>query len=111
MTLASPRIRVPSTARPGETITIRTLLSHPMESGLRADPTGGRVPRRIIHRFTCSFDGEIVLVCDLEPGMAANPFFEFQVTVERSGTFRFVWEEDGGDTVEAQAAIDVTPAP
>ncbi|WP_181704185.1 thiosulfate oxidation carrier complex protein SoxZ [Chthonobacter albigriseus] len=102
-----PRIKVPERARAGERITIRTLVSHPMESGLRADQSGGRIARRILNRFVCSFEGEVVLSCELEPAMAANPYFEFTVTVTRSGSFRFEWHEDGGAVIEAEAHIEV----
>ena len=35
--MTQPRIRVPSPARQGEVIEIKTLLSHPMETGHRRD--------------------------------------------------------------------------
>ena len=104
---AAPRVKVPATAAPGEVITIRTLLSHPMESGFRLGEDGARVPRRIIARFLCTFEDETVLDVELEPAMAANPFFAFDVVASRSGTFRFRWIEDGGDAVEAEAALTV----
>ena len=107
MSLARPRVKLPSTARPGEVVAIRCLLSHPMESGLRQGPDGTRVPRSIVRRFECRFEGETVLACDLEPGMAANPFFDFSVRVEKSGTFRFHWISDDGEEAVAEAAIQV----
>lgn len=108
MISSRPRVKLPATARSGEVISIRTLLSHPMESGFRLGPDGIRVPRSIVHRFVCSFEGEVVLACDLEPGMAANPFFDFTVRVERSGTFRFVWTSEDGDEATAEASVVVT---
>ncbi|SON55016.1 putative secreted protein [Hartmannibacter diazotrophicus] len=91
------RVRLPDTITAGESFPIRTLISHPMETGFRRDSrTGERIPRRIIHRFECSFDGETVFTCDLGPSMAANPYLEFEARIEHGGTFRFVWVEDGG---------------
>lgn len=107
MPLSQPRVRLPETARPGETIRIRTLIGHPMESGFRLGPDGARVPRDIIVRFECSFEGEPVVACVLEPAIAANPFFEFSVKVVRSGVFRFRWTDDVGETVTAEAGITV----
>lgn len=102
-----PRIRLPQTARPGERITVRILLMHPMESGLRLGPDGARVPRRIVHRIACSFDGAPLLAMDCEPGVAANPWLEFEMTARRSGTFRVVFSEDGGAETTAEAALTV----
>ena len=51
-----PRVRVPKTAAIGEEITIKTLISHKMESGQRKDGDGNVIPRSIINRFTADFN-------------------------------------------------------
>ncbi|MBI1209306.1 MAG: NAD(P)/FAD-dependent oxidoreductase [Azospirillum sp.] len=43
-----PRIQVPAVAAPGQIITIKTLISHPIETGLRRDAEGRVIPRRLI---------------------------------------------------------------
>ena len=48
-----PRIKVPKQASAGEAITIKTLISHKMETGLRKDADGNKIPQSIINRFTC----------------------------------------------------------
>ena len=52
-----PRVKVPKTAAAGDSITIKTLISHKMESGQRKDKEGNVIPRSIINRFTCDFNG------------------------------------------------------
>ena len=103
----TPRLRVPKQANKGEVIEIKTLISHVMESGLRRDEDGKLVPRKIINRFTCEFNGRPVFACDLEPAMAANPYLQFTAKVEESGTFRFSWTDDDGTTVTAEETITV----
>ena len=93
----TPRIRVPRDAAAGETITIKTLISHPMESGQRKDSDGNTIPRSIINRFTCDFNGENVIDVTLEPAISTNPFLEFQAIVPEAGTFTFTWYDDDGD--------------
>jgi sulfur-oxidizing protein SoxZ len=93
----TPRIRVPRDAAAGETITIKTLISHPMESGQRKDSDGNTIPRSIINRFTCDFNGENVIDVTLEPAISTNPFLEFQSVVPEAGTFTFTWYDDDGD--------------
>ena len=56
-----PRVKVPKTAAAGDTITIKTLISHKMESGQRKDDDGNTIPRSIINRFTADFNGENVI--------------------------------------------------
>ena len=93
----TPRIRVPRDAAAGDTITIKTLISHPMESGQRKDSDGNTIPRSIINRFTCDFNGENVIDVTLEPAISTNPFLEFQSVVPEAGTFTFTWCDDDGD--------------
>jgi sulfur-oxidizing protein SoxZ len=107
MTTPTPRARVPASARPGEIVTLRALLTHPMESGFRRDADGALVPRKIARRFECSFEGRPVFTVDLEPFVSANPFFEFRARVERSGSFRFVWTDDDGAVYTLEQAIEV----
>jgi hypothetical protein len=54
---SKPRIKVPKSAKAGEVITIKTLISHEMESGQRKDKEGKSIPRKIINKFTCSSKG------------------------------------------------------
>lgn len=103
-----PRVRVPKTASAGEAIQIKTLISHPMESGQRKDSDGNTIPRSIINRFTVDFEGENVIDVTLEPAISTNPYFEFEATVPASGTFLFTWYDDDGDVYTEEKAITVS---
>lgn len=102
-----PRVRVPRDATAGEVITIKTLISHPMESGQRKDGDGNIIPRSIINRFTCTFNGENVIDVTLEPAISTNPYFEFESIVPESGTFEFTWYDDDGDVYTETKEIAV----
>lgn len=103
-----PRVRVPRSASAGDTITIKTLISHPMESGQRKDSDGNPIPRSIINRFTCEFEGESVIDVTLEPAISTNPFMEFQSVVPASGTFTFTWYDDDGSVYTEAKDIAVS---
>lgn len=102
-----PRVRVPGSAKAGEVITIKTLISHPMESGQRKDDEGNTIPRHIINRFICQFNGETVVDVDMEPAISSNPYFEFKATVPESGEFQFTWHDDDGSVYELSKSITV----
>ena len=68
-----PRVKVPKSAAAGETITLKTMISHKMESGQRKDSDGNKIPRSIINRFTCDFNGQNVIDVTLEPAISTNP--------------------------------------
>jgi sulfur-oxidizing protein SoxZ len=92
----TPRVQVPSAAAGGEVFSVKTLISHPMETGLRHDDQGNVIPRKIVNKFTCRHNGVVVFSVDLHEAMAANPFIEFYLRATESGRLEFVWEEDGG---------------
>ncbi len=100
-----PRVKVPKTAAAGSAITIKTLISHKMESGRRKDKEGNFIPRSIINRFTCEFNGQSVIDVTMEPAISTNPFFEFDATVPEAGEFKFTWYDDDGDVYEAVKAV------
>ena len=75
MATAKPRIKIPKSAAAGDIITIKTLLSHPMESGQRKDKDGEVIPRMIVNKFSCEFNGKPVFSCDIDAAVSANPYF------------------------------------
>lgn len=103
-----PRVRVPKTAKKDEVITIKTLISHPMESGQRKDKDGNTIPRQIINHFTCTFNGEEVVDVKMEPSISTNPYFEFDAKVPESGEFVFTWTDDDGSVYEDKQSIEVS---
>ena len=100
-----PRVKVPKSAAAGSAITIKTLISHKMESGQRKDKEGNIIPRSIINRFTCEFNGQNVIDVTLEPAISTNPFIEFDATVPEAGEFKFTWYDDDGDVYETAKPV------
>ena len=103
-----PRVRVPKTASKDEVITIKTLISHPMESGQRKDKDGNVIPRSIINRFTAEFNGQLVLDTTLEPAISTNPYFEFDAKVPETGEFKFTWYDEDGSVYEDAHKVEVS---
>lgn len=107
MSTSKPRVKVPKTASKDEVIQIKTLISHTMESGQRKDDKGNVIPRSIINKFTCEFNGKTVFSCDLEPAISANPYLEFSARVPETGTFKFTWVDDDGSVYTSESKITV----
>jgi sulfur-oxidizing protein SoxZ len=103
-----PRVKAPSSAKKGDVVEIKTLISHPMESGQRKDESGKTIPRKIINKFTCTYNGTKVFEAGLEPAISANPYLAFFVKAADSGTLDFAWVDDDGTVYKAQQKIDVT---
>ncbi|RMH46459.1 MAG: thiosulfate oxidation carrier complex protein SoxZ [Alphaproteobacteria bacterium] len=107
MSSIKPRVKVPKSASAGEVITIKTLINHQMESGQRKDSSGNVIPRKIINRFACTFNGQEVISVDIDPAVSANPYFEFQAKIPEAGEFVFTWVDDDGTVYEERKEIAI----
>lgn len=86
---------------------MRITIRHAMETGYRTDVAGKSIPRNVIKRFTCSYNGEPVFAVRMGPGIAANPYLRFFVTARESGTLDFEWIDDAGERASAHASVKV----
>lgn len=106
--MASALINVPATAKHGDIVEIKTLMSHIMETGFRHTETGAVVPRNIITDFSCRYNGVEVFRAELFPAFSANPFLAFFTVATESGTLEFRWAGDNGFSETASAIITVS---
>lgn len=106
--MARTLINAPSSARRGEVIEIRTTIAHPMETGFRPGEDGKILPRNIIQRLSCRYNGELVFSAELFSAIAANPYVAFQTVATDSGTLALTWEGDQGFTQTETITLRVT---
>ena len=102
-----PRIRVADKARKGEVIEVKTLITHPMETGLRKDAEGKLLPRLIVNSFSATYNDKPVVSVALEPAVSANPYLSFFVRIEESGTLKLTWTDDQKQSWTAESKIEV----
>jgi sulfur-oxidizing protein SoxZ len=107
MATANAKIKVPEKAKKGEVIEIKTSITHDMESGQRKDSADKLIPRRIINKFQCKYNGAEVFRMDLQPAVAANPFISFFVVATETGKIEMTWFDDNGETYTSTAQITV----
>jgi sulfur-oxidizing protein SoxZ len=105
--MAKALIHIPTEAKRGEVIEVKTLISHPMETGYRRDSQGQPIPRHILNRFVCTYNGQEVFRADLFPAIAANPFLSFFTVATETGEVRFQWTDDQGTTQTETVRITV----
>jgi sulfur-oxidizing protein SoxZ len=106
--MSTARIRLPSTIKKGEVIEVKTLVTHTMESGQRRDAGGKIIPRKILNKFVCTYNGKEVFSADLAPAISANPYIAFFLMAADSGTLDFAWTDDDGSVIKESAKITVT---
>jgi sulfur-oxidizing protein SoxZ len=106
--MANALINAPKTARRGDTIEIKALILHPMETGFRPGTNGRIIPRNIIEHFSARWNGEEIFAMTFSPAIAANPFVSFFTVARDSGKIDFLWTGDENFRVEESVSIVVT---
>jgi sulfur-oxidizing protein SoxZ len=106
--MANALINAPKTAKRGDTIEIKALILHPMETGFRPGTNGRIIPRNIIEYFSARWNGEEIFKMTFSPAIAANPFVSFFTVARESGRVDFLWTGDNDFRVAEQVIIAVT---
>lgn len=102
------RIRIPQGIKRGDVVEIKTLITHPMESGQRTGADGKIIPRMIINRMSVTLNGRQVFDARLEPAISANPYLSFFLKCTQSGSLEFIWTDDNGGIYKASHALTVS---
>jgi sulfur-oxidizing protein SoxZ len=105
--MARTLISAPKTAWRGEVLEIRATIGHPMETGFRPDESGKTLPRNIIQKFTCRYNGEVVFSAEMFSAVSANPYLAFHTLATESGVLTLTWEGDGGFSQTETLALAV----
>ncbi len=104
-----PRIKLDKkTAKKGEVIEVKALVSHVMETGQRRDSAGKTIPRKILNKFSCTVNGKEVFAADFEPAVSANPYIQFKFRAQESGPVVLTWIDDDGTKIVGQESITVS---
>ena len=107
MSQVRPRVKVPRSVSAGEAFEIKTLVRHEMETGLRKDSDGNKIPRDILHTFVCKVNGTEVMRSNWEAAISANPYFSFYLSLNETSDVEFAWTDDAGETYSDMQTITV----
>ena len=99
-------IKVRAKAKKG-VATIKCLISHPMETGMRKDKKSGRkIPAEFIQEVTCEHAGKTVLQGLWSASLSKNPFMSFKFDGAKSGdTIKLSWVDNKGNSDSTEAKI------
>jgi len=65
------------------------------------------IPRDIITRFLCAYNGVEIFRAEFHPAVAANPYLTFTTLATESGSITCTWTGDKGYSHTESAAITV----
>lgn len=91
----------------GGVATVKALITHPMETGLRKDKkTGDKIPAHYIKEVNCEHNGKSVFVANWGVAVSKNPYLAFRLRGASAGdTIKISWNDNKGDSDSAEATI------
>ncbi|MEJ2577364.1 MAG: thiosulfate oxidation carrier complex protein SoxZ [Gammaproteobacteria bacterium] len=91
----------------GGVVTVKALMTHPMETGTRKDSkTGKLVPAHFIQEVTCEHGGNTVLTALWSGGVSKNPYLSFKFSGGKNGDpIKLSWVDNQGESDSIEATI------
>jgi len=90
----------------GDITTVKALMKHPMETGVRKDKkTGKLIPAHFIQEVNCEHSGKNVLTALWGPAVSKNPYLSFKFKGANKGdTVKINWVDNKGksDSIETK---------
>lgn len=83
----------------GDTVTVKALITHVMETGLRKDEkTGKKIPAHFIQEVSCTHNGTETMLAQWGPAVSKNPYLSYQFTGGKSGdNVSISWVDNKGE--------------
>lgn len=100
--MASIKIRAQTK---GDETTVKALITHVMETGLRKGKDGKKIPAHHITEVTCEHAGKVVMTAQWGPAVSKNPYIAFKFKGAKSGdAVKLSWIDNKGksDSIEAK---------
>ena len=104
--MAKSSIKIRAKAKGGVT-TVKALMSHPMETGLRKDKkTGEKIPAHFIQEVIAELNGQKVMTANWGGAVSKNPYLSFKVKGGAKGEeIKLSWTDNQGGSDSTTAKI------
>ena len=98
-------IKIRAKAKGGVT-TVKSLMSHPMETGQRKDKKGGKIPEHFIQEVVAEHGGKTVMMAHWGTGVSKNPYLSFKFAGGAKGDkIKISWVDNKGQSDSKEATI------
>ena len=88
-------------------VTVKALITHPMETGARKDKkTGEVIPAHFIQEVTCEHGGNTVMTAQWSGGVSKNPYVTFKFSGAAKGdAIKLSWVDNKGESDSTEDTI------
>ena len=99
-------IRIRAKAK-GDSTTVKALITHPMETGLRKNKkTGKKIPAHYIQEVTIKHNGAVAMVANWGPAVSKNPYVSMMLSGAKAGdAIDLSWVDNKGGKDSASTKV------
>jgi sulfur-oxidizing protein SoxZ len=108
--IGEARIRVPDQIKPGDLITVNSIISHPMDTGFFRTPEGTPIPAYFIKQVVVTYGGREVARFDWTSGISRDPVVSFTLKADKEAPLTMVWTDNKGATFKQSVNISFASA-
>jgi sulfur-oxidizing protein SoxZ len=94
--IGEARIRVPDQIRQNDLITINSIISHPMDTGLFRTSGGDPIPAYFIRDVVVTYGGQEVAHFEWTSGISRDPVVSFTLTADKEAPLTMTWSDNKG---------------
>lgn len=94
----STSVKIRAKEKGGE-VTVKILMTHPMETGLRKDKkTGEPIPADYVENIVCEVNGKPYLNTNFSGSVSQNPFLSFKYAGNKGDEIKLTYKDNSGNS-------------
>lgn len=86
-------------------VTVKALITHPMETGIRKDSDGNLVPAHFIQEVAAMVGGKAIFTANWGTGVSQNPYLSFKYRGAKGDAITLSWKDNKGDSDSLEAIV------
>lgn len=108
--IGDARIRLPDRIRPGDLITVNSIILHPMDTGFFRTPDGDPIPAYFIRQVVVTYGDREVARFEWTSGISRDPVVSFTLKADKEAPLTVVWTDNKGATFKQSVNISFASA-
>lgn len=102
--MAKSTIKLRPKTKKGKVV-VKALLTHPMETGLRKNKKGGKIPAHYIEEVIVEANGKTVLTAQWSGSVSKNPYLSFSYAGAKGDMIKLTWKDNQGNTDSKEVKV------
>lgn len=108
--IGEARIKIPDQIKPGDVITVNSIISHPMDTGFFRTAEGAPIPAYFIKDVVVTYGAREVARFEWTSGISRDPVVSFTLKADREGLLTMVWTDNHGAVFKQSVNISFAAA-